>query len=70
MNIDPAYEMYRRLLASMLDHVDFTADTSYRLKKIAEERHCGDGYFSFDGILDDLTEIFGYNLASDILNNA
>lgn len=71
MKTDYAYEMYRRLLASTLAHVEFTADTSYRLKQIAEERHCGNGYFSFDGILDDLAELTGSeDLASDILNNA
>ena len=71
MNTDYAYEMYRRLLASALEHVEFTANTSYRLKQIAQEHHCGNGYFSFDGILDDLTALLGNeDLASDILNKA
>ncbi len=71
MNTDYAYEMYRRLLASALERVEFTANTSYRLKRIADSHHCGNGYFSFDGILDDLTDLFGSeDLASDILNNA
>ena len=70
MNTDHAYEMYRRLLASTLTHVDFTADMSYRLKQIAEERHCGNGYFSFDGILDDLADLTGSeDLASEIVNS-
>lgn len=68
MNTDYAYEMYRSLLSSALSRVDFTADTSYRLKQIAEKRHCGDGYFSYDGMLDDLTDLFGNeDLASDII---
>ena len=71
MNIDYAYEMYRRLLAATLTHRDFTSEISFRLKQIAEKNHCGNGYFSFDGILDDLTDLFGSeDLASDILNNA
>ena len=36
---------------------------------IAEKRHCGNGYFSWDGILDDLEVILGYDLASEILSN-
>ena len=69
MNTDYAYEMYRRLLASTLDHVEFTANTSYRLKRIAESHHCGNGYFSWDGMLDDLTELVGSeDVASEILN--
>lgn len=69
MNVDHAYEMYRRLLDNTLNHVEFTASTSYRLKEIAESRHCGNGYFSWDGMLDDLTELLNnYDLASEILN--
>ena len=68
--IDYAYEMYRNLLDATLVHVDFTAAISYRLKQIAEERHCGNGYFSWDGMLDDLTDLVGDSeLASEILNN-
>ena len=68
MNTDYAYEMYRSLLSSALNRVEFTADTSYRLKQIAEKNHCGDGYFSFDGMLDDLTDLFGdEDLSSDII---
>lgn len=70
MNTDHAYEMYRDLLNSTLNRgIEFTADTSFRLKQIAETRHCSNGYFSWDGMLDDLTEMFGYDLASEILNN-
>jgi hypothetical protein len=71
MNIDYAYEMYQRLLDSTLAHRDFTSSLSFRLKQIAEERHCGNGYFSFDGILDDLTDLLDdEDLASEILNKA
>ena len=69
MNTDYAYMMYRNLLDSALNRdVEFTASTSHRLKQIAEERHCGNGYFSWDGMLDDLSDMFGYDLASEILN--
>jgi hypothetical protein len=71
MNIDYAYEMYRRLLAATLTHRDFTSEISFRLKQIAEKNHCGNGYFSFDGIADDVTEMFGdEDLAWQIVNNA
>jgi len=36
---------------------------------IVEKHHVGNGYFSFDGILDDLTDILGYEPASEILGN-
>jgi len=36
---------------------------------IVEKRHCGDGYFSIAGILDDLEAIIGYDKASEILGN-
>lgn len=69
MNTDYAYEMYRRLLASTLAHADFTAETSFRLKQIAEKNHVADGYFSWDGMLDDIAEMIGDSeLASEILN--
>jgi len=68
---DYAYEMYRSLLTSALTHVDFTADMSYRLKQIVEKHHCGNGYFSMDGILDDLSELIdNEDIASKILENA
>jgi len=37
---------------------------------IVEKRHCGNGYFSIDGILDDLEAIIGYEKASEILSNS
>ena len=70
MNTDYAYEMYRNLLDATLTYVDFSADMSSRLKQIAEDRHCGNGYFSFDGIHDDLTDLFNGPLASDIMHLA
>jgi hypothetical protein len=71
MNIQVA-QMYVNLCASALalgvlsGLDDSRAQT---LKEIATNRHCGDGYFSWDGMLDDLTELVGdVDLASDILN--
>ncbi|CAB5221006.1 hypothetical protein UFOVP247_69 [uncultured Caudovirales phage] len=34
---------------------------------IVEHNHCGNGYFSWDGILDALAAIIGYDRASEIL---
>lgn len=36
---------------------------------IVTKRHAGNGYFSWDGILDDLTEVVGHDRAVDILYN-
>lgn len=36
---------------------------------IVEKHHSGKGYFSWDGILDDLAEIIGLEKARDILSN-
>ena len=36
---------------------------------IVDKNHCGDGYFSWDGILDDLADIVGQDRASEILGN-
>ena len=36
---------------------------------IVTKNHASNGYFSWDGILDDLTEIIGYNRAHNILSN-
>jgi hypothetical protein len=36
---------------------------------IVEKNHSGNGYFSWDGILDDLTNLIGYEKASEILRN-
>jgi hypothetical protein len=37
---------------------------------IVEKSHCGSGYFSWDGILDDIANIIGYDQASEILGNS
>jgi hypothetical protein len=36
---------------------------------IVEKNHCDDGYFSWDGILDDLADIVGFENASQIVGN-
>jgi hypothetical protein len=36
---------------------------------IVEKNHASNGYFSWDGILDDLTDLIGYEKASEILRN-
>jgi len=36
---------------------------------IVEKHHSGRGYFSWDGIFDDLAEIIGQDKARDILSN-
>jgi hypothetical protein len=70
--VDYAFEMYVRLFASALAHSDgLNAEMADRLREIAAERHSGNGYFSWDGILDDLTELTGdVDVAAEILNRA
>ena len=74
---DYVYEMYVRLYDSTLNYItDMSDKFTYMSAKlndglwnIAEDRHCGNGYFSWDGMLDDLTELVGSeDLASKILN--
>jgi len=36
---------------------------------IVEKRHCGNGYFSMDGIFDDLEAILGFDRAFEIFSN-
>ena len=61
-----------------LDHVlsltqsILSNDTNHELNtivvaSIVEKNHCGNGYFSWDGILDKLEAIVGYDRASEIL---
>jgi len=63
--------MYHRLAIAAQPHADeFNDSTLEALQKIASERHCGNDYWSFDGILDDLTDLTGSEeLASEILNS-
>ena len=49
-------------------------DTTLKLSamdtlKIVEKNHAGNGYFSWDGILDDLAELIDYEAAREILGN-
>ena len=76
---DYVYEMYVRLYDSTLNYItDMSDKFTYMSAKlndglwnIAEDRHCGKGYFSWDGMLDDLTELVGSeDLASKILNKS
>jgi hypothetical protein len=63
--------MYRSLAIAAQPHADeFNESTLEALQKIATERHCGNGYWSWDGMLDDLTDLTGSeDIASEILNN-
>ena len=69
MNVYEA-QMYVNLIAAIRDHVDgINAETIEAIEQIAINRHCGNGYYSWDGMLDDLTDLTGNDeLASVILN--
>lgn len=73
MNIHEA-QMYVNLVAAIkrqdLQFPDDFDDIVEELKAISIKRHIGNGYFSWDGILDDLAEMFGdEDYASEILSN-
>jgi len=59
------------ILANMTNDFDGSYSKAYlRVYGIVEKNHCGNGYFSWDGILDDLAELIGSeSRASEILGN-
>lgn len=58
------------ILANMTNDFDGSFSKAYlRVYGIVEKNHCGNGYFSWDGILDDLAELVGESRASEILGN-
>jgi hypothetical protein len=71
MNNIHVAQMYVSLARAACDHVDkFNEPTLDALQRIAINRHCGNGYYSWDGMLDDLTMLTGSEeIASEILNN-
>jgi hypothetical protein len=71
MNIHEA-QMYVNLAAACKRHGDgLNNETVEALYQMSIKNHCGNGYWSFDGLLDDLTELTGdEDLASVILNEA
>lgn len=63
---DYVYEMYSRLCKAA---EPYTKWSMVDMAQIAYRRHCGDGYFSWDGMLDDLAALTGdEDIASAILN--
>lgn len=66
------YDMYIRLINASRQYSD-GFNMKYVLdafERITNTRHCGNGYWSWDGMLDDLTELVGNeDIASEILNN-
>ena len=65
-------QMYVNLVAACKRHADeLNAGDIECLYQMSVKNHCGNGYWSFDGLLDDLTELTGdEDLASVILNEA
>lgn len=63
--------MYRSLVKASYNYADgFNEPTLQALERIANNRHCGNGYWSWDGMLDDLAMLTGSeDIASEILNN-
>lgn len=69
MNIHEA-QMYVNLASACKRHADGLNDEIIEaLAKMSTKNHCGNGYWSIDGLLDDLAELTGdEDLASTILN--
>jgi hypothetical protein len=65
------HDMYVSLCIASYGHADkFNEPTHQALQRIAINRHCGNGYYSWDGMLDDLAILTGSEeIASEILNN-
>ena len=63
-------QMFVNIVAAAKNYADeLDAETIETIQKIAIENHCGNGYFSWDGMADDLTELTGSeDLAWKILN--
>jgi hypothetical protein len=63
--------MYISLMKASQNYADgFSEITLQALERIANTRHCGNGYWSWDGMLDDLTDLTGSeDIASETLNN-
>jgi hypothetical protein len=64
-------DMFVSLCTASYGYADgFNEPILEALQKIAKDRHCGNGYWSWDGMLDDLTDLTGSEeIASEILNN-
>jgi len=71
MNIYVA-QMFVNLVAAAKRHADgLNSDAIEAIQQMSIKNHVGNGYWSFDGLLDDLTELTGdEDLASTILNEA
>jgi hypothetical protein len=65
------FEVYRSLCIAAYGHADkFNEPTLEALQRIAINRHCGNGFYSIDGMLDDLTMLTGSEeIASEIVNS-
>jgi hypothetical protein len=64
-------DMYVSLcIASYGNAEEFKEPIEEALQRIAINNHCGNGFYSWDGMLDDLTMLTGSEeIASKILNN-
>lgn len=70
MNIYEA-QMYVNLVAAARTYADGLNDEALEaLQRMVKVRHAGNGYWSWDGLLDDLIDLTGdEDVAAKILNN-
>ena len=71
INIHEA-QMYVNLVAACKRHADgLNSEAIEAIQQMSIKNHVGNGYWSFDGLLDDLADLIGNeDLASTILNEA
>ena len=64
--------MFVNLVAAAKCHADgLNSDAIEAIQQMSIKNHAGNGYWSFDGLLDDLTALVGdEDLAAVILNEA
>lgn len=63
------FDMFEGLSEAMFELAEDKEWSVGNLADIVIKRHCGDGYFSYDGILNDLQELLKNDeLASEIVN--
>lgn len=63
------FDMFEGLSEAMFKLAEDKEWSAKNIADIVTKRHCGDGYFSYDGILNDLQELLKNDeLASEIVS--
>lgn len=60
-------DMFEALSEAMFKFASDKEWSIEMLSDIVSKRHVGDGYFSYDGMLDDVAALIGEDLASEVV---